>query len=1235
MSSIDIFPWNQCFNTGREDIDQSHRQLARQLNRLAHQLVFGSDDLPPLQRLFDTLTTEVIQHIQSDKMLVSHGNVPEAIQRLQTARNHRPLSDLAAESLTVLSHWLLTHLLETRTQAVTNGPPIANDILLSVYASLSNNTLKVIHEIAAYRQAETRLVSSEQRFSDIAHVSADWIWEVDAQGYYTYASDSVFTLLGYHPDELLGKRPFDFMAPDEALRVAEAFNDILTRQTSFQNLENVVLGKDGAAHVILTNGTPIIDIDGILQGYRGVDRDITEQRRAETALIESKNLLQAIIDTAPVRVFWKDRDSRYLGCNPAFAKDAGKACPEALIGQDDYQMSWSVHADLYRADDRNVIETGNARLAYEEPLIIPDGRTIHLRTSKVPLRNQDDEIIGVLGVYDDISELKIAEAELNLTTQRLKEAQRIAHIGNWELDLVQNRLIWSDEIFHIFEIDPQCFDANYEAFLQAIHPDDREAVNAAYQHSLESRQSYEITHRLLFADGRIKFVQERCQTYFSEDGQALRSVGTMQDITERKQAEEAKVALDRFFQQSMNLHIIIDYDGTILKVNDTWTQVLGYQPSDMEGHVFFEFLHPDDIEITQQETRKLSEGQTTFYFENRYRHRHGGYRLLTWSAASDNDQRVIYGAAHDITEYKKAEQALRESELHFRTVANGVNALIWTAGNDRQCNYFNDPWLAFTGRFLSQELGDGWLAGLHPDDVPHYHDTYRQHFERRLPFSVEYRLRRADGEYRWIQDNANPRFDSEGRFIGYIGFCYDITEEKEHQWQLEYIAHYDALTGLPNRMLLADRLHQAVAQTKRHDRQLAVVYIDLDGFKQVNDTHGHQAGDQLLKVLASRMKQCLREGDTIARLGGDEFVAVLVDLPDIETSESLLMRLLSVASQPVDYQGYLLQVSSSIGVTYRSPFEDSDADQLLRQADQAMYQAKLTGKNRFHVFDTEQDRNLRGHHASLERIRQALSNNEFVLHYQPKVNLRTGSLIGAEALIRWQHPQQGLLPPAQFLPELENHPLAIQLDEWVLKTALAQIANWQRQDLRLPVSVNISARNLLQLDFVERVAALLANEPTLDSGCLELEVLETSALEDIDHVSRVITDCAKMGVDFALDDFGIGYSSLLYLKRLPAAVLKIDQSFVRDMLTDPDDLTIIDGVLGLATAFGRKVVAEGVETVEHGEALLRLGCELAQGYGIARAMPAEAIPLWREQWQPDPRWAQMVHLASSQNRLPC
>lgn len=457
--------------------------------------------------------------------------------------------------------------------------------------------------------------------------------------------------------------------------------------------------------------------------------------------------------------------------------------------------------------------------------------------------------------------------------------------------------------------------------------------------------------------------------------------------------------------------------------------------------------------------------------------------------------------------------------------------------------------------------------------------------------------------------------NEDGEAEGYVALFYDISQIKEQQQQLEHLAHFDALTGLPNRTLLADRLQQAMRHAERRHTHVAVIYLDIDGFKAINDAYGHAIGDKLLVAQAGRLNQGLREGDTLARLGGDEFVVVLPDLADCDIAVPIIQRLLLAAAESLPIEGLLLRASASIGVSFYPQAEGVDADQLLRQADQAMYCAKQSGKNRFHLFDAEQDRLLRGRHEGIGHIRAALENGELALFYQPKVNLRSGAVIGFEALIRWQHPERGLIPPAQFLPLIEGHDLIVALGDWTIENALLQMEIWHKHGHVLPVSVNVAGRQLQTPEFLDKLKAALSLHPAVATQ-LELEVLENSALDDMAYVAQIIASCKMLGVGFALDDFGAGYSSLTYLRCLPAQTLKIDQSFVREMLEATDDLVILEGIVVLAESFGRHVIAEGVETPAHGEMLLRLGCEFAQGYAIARPMPAAAVLPWLESWNP-------------------
>ncbi len=606
----------------------------------------------------------------------------------------------------------------------------------------------------------------------------------------------------------------------------------------------------------------------------------------------------------------------------------------------------------------------------------------------------------------------------------------------------------------------------------------------------------------------------------------------------------------------------------------------------------------------------------------------GGRRWLETHAVpmSENGQPVQLAVTRDISEHKGAQAKLLLAASVFGHAGEGI---IITDAKGTMVDV-NDAFTRITGYSREDAIGQNpRMLKSGRQDAAFYEALWRGLTEQGQ-WSGEIWNRRKNGEAYAELITISAVRDRQGDTQHYVALFSDITAIKTHQSQLEHIAHFDALTNLPNRVLLADRLQLAMAQAQRRGQQLAVVYLDLDGFKSINDRHGHEAGDQVLITIALRMKQALREGDTLARLGGDEFVALLIDLEDMSASVPMLARLLSTAAQPIQWSDLSLQVSASMGVTFYPQAHDIDAGQLLRQADQAMYQAKMTGKNCYRIFDPTQDLELRGHHESLERIRVAMENHEFVLHYQPKVNMRSGQVIGAEALIRWQHPEKGLLAPAMFLPVIESHPLAQAIGEWVIDTALTQLEQWQAAGMDLPVSVNIGARQLQQVDFVDRLQAILATHPEMNRGSLELEVLETSAMEDIALVSQVIEACAQIGVKFALDDFGTGYSSLTYLRRLSVSMLKIDQSFVRDMIGDPDDMAILQGIIGLAAAFKREVIAEGVETVAHGTVLLQLGCELAQGYGIARPMPPEQIPAWAATWQPDAAWCELAWLCGEE-----
>jgi diguanylate cyclase (GGDEF)-like protein/PAS domain S-box-containing protein len=667
--------------------------------------------------------------------------------------------------------------------------------------------------------------------------------------------------------------------------------------------------------------------------------------------------------------------------------------------------------------------------------------------------------------------------------------------------------------------------------------------------------------------------------------------------------------------------INISLDSRHIAVNQAYSDLLGYDQGELLAKNFMEITRSQDQSTIGKSIEQMLKGDiANFCLESQLLHKNHSLvycRLsMRLNYRPDGSPHYFIAAVENISERKQYEDKLRLAASVFTHAREGI----MITDPDGTIVDVNETFSQITGYSHDEVIGKTpriLHSGKH--DKAFYAAMWHDLTEKGHWYG-EIWNRHKNGEIYAEMQNVSAVRDDEGNTKHYVSLFSDITLIKGHEQKLEHIAHYDPLTNLPNRVLLADRLQQAMHQVQRREHQLVVVFLDLDGFKAINDNHGHKAGDQLLMTVALRMKETLRESDTLARLGGDEFIAVLTDLTDIESSVPMLTRLLSAAAQPVHIADLTLQVTASLGATVYPQIVDIDADQLLRQADQAMYQAKLAGKNRYYIFDAAQDNSIRIRHESMERIRQGINEQEFILHYQPKVNMRTGEIIGAEALIRWQHPQKGLLLPGQFLPTIEDHPLSIELGEWVINTALRQVGVWRNQGLDIPVSVNVGARHLQQTNFVLRLSEILATHPDILPSYLELEVLETSALEELAKSSQLISDCREIGIHFALDDFGTGYSSLTYLKRLPVTLLKIDQSFIRDMLDDAEDLTIIDAVIGLASSFGRQVIAEGVETVEHGTILLQHGCELAQGYGIAAPMPAEQLCKWSLGWKPDPAW---------------
>jgi diguanylate cyclase (GGDEF)-like protein len=568
---------------------------------------------------------------------------------------------------------------------------------------------------------------------------------------------------------------------------------------------------------------------------------------------------------------------------------------------------------------------------------------------------------------------------------------------------------------------------------------------------------------------------------------------------------------------------------------------------------------------------------------------------------------------HELTEVLKLSERRRQETQRL----SGVG--FWELNHKSGDLYWSEEIYAIYELDSSQKPNyEIFLSLIYDDDREVANKTYLDSVKFKTEYRLRYRIKAANS-VKWIEAVGVTLYDGDGQADRSIGTAQDITEIITAQQKIERLANHDALTDLPNRKLFADRLEQALSLVRRSRKLLAICYLDLDGFKPINDRFGHGVGDHLLIEFAKRLQRFLRKEDTLARLGGDEFVILLNGLDNIIQCEEIIERLLHKISQPFEIEKLRLYISASIGVTLY-PQDKSDPDTLLRHADQAMYHAKQSGRNTFRLYDPIEDLKVLAFRSAISEFDRALQQSQLLLHYQPRIDLRTGELVGVEALVRWQHPDKNLLYPDEFLPTIKDTPLEIALDEWVLKMALDQHMKWREKGLKLAVSVNLSPRHIQQASFPDYLSQLLASYPQNVTRYLELEILETGAIGDTAHVAEIMDTCVDLGVKFSLDDFGRGYSSLTYFNRLPINILKIDQNFVREMLVDNRDQYIVEGILKLSEALKRPVVAEGVENIELGLMLAQLGCQYAQGYGIAKPMTDQSIVDWAATWETEDLW---------------
>lgn len=855
--------------------------------------------------------------------------------------------------------------------------------------------------------------------------------------------------------------------------------------------------------------------------------------------------------------------------------------------------------------------------------------------------------------------------ELTNKTDRLQLAMQASKQGWFDFNIETEEMIVSDEYPRLLGFAPMIFQSSIQSLKNSIHPDDKDAVSKIFKEIIDGKISREAEYRTKHKDGHWLWIHSIGQVIeWGQNNTPYRVVGVHVDISERKRselvlrtlAESGSVAEEGIFQQmvqalatSQNVRyaFIAILDKT--NVNQLMTLAVWADNKIIDNFIYYfsgtpcehvinnnECFFPDEVQPLFPDASLLIQMEVTSYLGVPLRNKNG--KNVGLLAILDDKPMVEDLHTQDLLgslsvrisielERRESDKQLNLSSRVFKAAHEGI---IITDANKIIVDV-NPAFSAITGYTPDDVIGQNpsmFSSGKQPHKF--YHEMWDTISSKGF-WQGELWNRKKNGDLYAEFLSISVSTDNDGHAQNYIGLFSDITHSKDQQASLELMTHYDVLTCLPNRSLLLDRFQQSTARNDRSNTLLAICFLDLDNFKPLNDTYGHQVGDKLLVEVAKRLKVEMRGDDTVSRLGGDEFVFLLGNLTSKTQCEALLQRLHTAISKVYTVEGHEIYINASSGFALY-PKDNTDFDTLLRQADQAMYQAKQAGRNQYQFFDSQEDQSRSDQKQQLRDIKNALLQGEMHLYYQPKVNMKTGRVFGVEALIRWIHPEKGIIPPLSFLPIIESSEVEIQLGEWVINTALKQLDSWHQRGLLLEVSVNISSYHLQSSKFTAQLESILSNYPNINSKYLQLEILESSALGDLKAISSIITTGRKkLGVHIALDDFGTGYSSLTHLRNIPANTIKIDQSFVRDVLDNADDYAIIEGIIGLAGAFNREVIAEGVETIEIGMMLLVMGCEQAQGYVIAKPMPANEIFDWVNNYLPNQQWIQYGQKDSSQS----
>ena len=1106
---------------------------------------------------------------------------------------------------------------------------------------ISGNTDRLVERDALIAARETRLNLLKEQTSDNPLQQALWAKLREVLNERLQISRQV-----EHLRKTAGAEAANAFAANAPLQETRARTDrILTEMEAEERrlLENSKQEELRATDqmVVAGAGLSIFLIVLLAATYALIRRQLQVTEESRRSLVDSEENLSITLDSIGDAVIATDTAGRITRMNPVAEHLTGWSFTEAQdrLIEDVVQIINEQTRAPAEMPVAKVLATGEPHgIANHTLLIARDGSELPIADCATPIHDASGKIRGVVIVFRD--ETLARQAKQNITQlnqvleQHVLERTRQLHDSENHLRSIINNvpalIAYVDAEQHYVYVNNQ--------YRERFAPTRTDITGCSVREILGEE-------RYAFASPIIsKVLQGEAQSYDwqpfpgiwqlisyqpkrTADGQIAGYFVLGTDITERRQTESALRAsqqqLARVLEGTDQGYWDWNLQTNAFEVSARWESMLGFNPGEMRVDTdhWPEMVHPDDLPVAMASIQRHINGESSSHeAEIRCKTKDGDWRwILTRgsivSRSDDGKPLMMSGTHTDISERKQFEQEQREATVVFQNSYEGI----MVANAEGIITKVNPAFVRITGYEESEVAGKNprLLSSGHHD--AHFFDEFWQSLSEQDFWRGEVWNRRKNGEVFATLQSISVVRDAKGQVSHYISVFTDISQLKAHENELNRVANYDSLTELPNRRLLSDRLNQSIIRASRSGKSTAVCFLDLDSFKEINDQHGHAFGDQMLVNIAERLKEVLRADDTLARLGGDEFVILLSDVTSPEECTLILDRILQTVRLPVEVNTLKLAVSASIGVSLY-PADNADPDTLLRHADQAMYLAKQAGKNRYQMFDPEDDRMAQIHREFLMQLRRALKNHEFVLHYQPKVDLVSGEVIGAEALIRWQHPERGLLAPSEFLPHLHGSDLEHAFGEWVIETALSQMEIWLVDGMQIRISVNVSANHLLQADFSEQLGHALARHPSINPSDLELEVLETAAIGDMQQAVQILHRCKSLGVKFSLDDFGTGYSSLTYLRKLPVDTLKIDQSFVRDMLVDADDLGIVQGVIQLASTFHRQVIAEGVETLEHGRALLQMGCRFAQGYGIAKPMAPAQLSHWRLRWHESAAW---------------